>query len=107
MENNSSQNNGKGPNNIPPPPQKEEMYLPIKFWLDLITHMDKKTQVLCENYGHGKIGFTIKVHRNLITDIEFTDDIRVKSLIEALGPRAVQEKQPEQSPQPKQSEPVK
>lgn len=88
MENNLNQNNGA----VPPPPPKQEFYLPTKFWLDVLTHLDSKMRILCEDYGHGKIGLTIKVHKSKITEVEFNDDIRIRSLIEALGPKAVQDK---------------
>jgi hypothetical protein len=92
MEKDSSQNNTPQPNGTlpPPPPKKDELYVSANFWLEILTHMDKKIRVLCEDYGYGKVGLTIKVHKEKIMEVEFDDNVRIRGLIEKAGNRAWQ-----------------
>ena len=74
----------------PPPPLKEELYVPASFWLEILSHMDRKIRALCEEFGYGEIGLTIRVHKEKIMEVKFTDEVRIRGLVEKAGSRAWQ-----------------
>ena len=77
---------------VPIPPTRQ-LYLPLPFWLDVISYLDKKAELALTGSGHGIITMTIKMHKGKIHEIMFGEELRVRDVIEKVGPKGVSEKQ--------------
>jgi len=60
------------------PPPKVNLYGGIDYWSKILVTLDKKLQVICENYGFGELGLTIVIHNGKIMYSLFSDKIKVK-----------------------------
>ena len=67
---------------VPMPTGKVNLYLPITFWSEILVHIDRKTEMLEKNYGYGKINVCLTVHDGKITDVIFTDEVRIRGLVD-------------------------
>lgn len=83
---------------IPTPPiGHPPLTLPLSFWLEVISYLDKRIDTLHNSSGHGELQVTLKMFKGRITEVNFSEDIRVRGLIEKIdGPTA--------SPNPHQEE---
>ena len=59
-------------------PPKVNLYGGIDYWSKILVTMDKKLQVICENYGFGELGLTIVIHNGKIMYSLFSDKIKIK-----------------------------
>ena len=61
-------------------PKKPEYvpYLPMEFWSQIITTLDKKTRDVANVYGYGKISTTFTIYNGKIKDVVFNDEVRVR-----------------------------
>lgn len=57
---------------------KVNLYGGINYWSKILVTMDKKLQVICENYGYGELGLTIIIHNGKIVYSLFKDEIKIK-----------------------------
>jgi hypothetical protein len=71
-------------NKIPSPPVKKILYLPIEFWSQLLSILDRKTQALCESGGYGKIDLRLVIQEGRVINIYFTDEVVAKELTNIL-----------------------
>ena len=72
-------------NNIPIPPPKTVLYLPTEFWTSVMIQMDEKIRIVARDFGYGKLSLTLPVYNGKLTDVIFTDEIRIKGLIDRIG----------------------
>lgn len=70
---------------IPMPPVKADFKYPMSFWSEIVMHLDKKAQVISDDYGWGKINLTLIIQGGKVTQVVFNDEIRVSKLEEKLG----------------------
>lgn len=75
-------------------PDKVKLYLPIEFWSEIMIHLDKKAEMLAQEYGYGRINLSLAIHEGKVKDVIFTDEIRIRGIVEKTGrkgdPRSVQ-----------------
>lgn len=57
---------------------KEETYLPIAFWSQIIKTMDTKAQSISQVYGYGKITMEFVVFNGNVKDVIFNDEVRIR-----------------------------
>jgi len=57
---------------------KVKLYGGIAYWSKILVTMDKKLQMICENYGFGELGLTIVIHNGKIMYSLFSDKIKIK-----------------------------
>lgn len=57
-------------------------YLPTKFWVEVMTFLDRKVQIISDDYGYGKIIMTVQIADNKVKDVIFNDEVRMRSLVE-------------------------
>ena len=69
---------------IPPPPPVTP-YVPIEFWSDVLINLDKRVKIVAEDFGYGEVGLIIKIHKEKILEVKFTDEIRVRNIIAKAG----------------------
>lgn len=62
----------------------KKLFLPADFWSSVLATLDMKAQVIAEDYGYGKLNLTLIFHRGKVSEIYFTDEIRVKGILEKL-----------------------
>lgn len=91
MEN---QNNTKVP--MPPVRENKPLFMPLEFWLNLISYLDKRVEIVAVNSGYGVLEMSIKLQRGKIFEVEFQEKIRLRELLEQAGnrgtPKPVDEK---------------
>ncbi len=75
-------NNTKMP---PLPPRK--LFVPIEFWSEIMLNLDKRVEVVTNDFGFGEIGLIIKIHKEKVMEVEFSDKIRVRNIISKAGIR--------------------
>lgn len=68
-----------------PPIEKAELFVPIAFWSEVLVHLDSKIETICKHYGFGKVEMTIKIHKDKIMEVSFSDEIRIRGLVEKAG----------------------
>lgn len=73
---------------IPPPPPIVP-YVPIEFWSDVLINLDKRVKTVIEDFGYGEVGLVIKIHKEKILEVKFTDEIRVRNIISKAGDKGV------------------
>lgn len=71
-------------NKIPSPPVKKVLYLPIEFWSQLLSILDRKAQSFCEAGGYGKIDLRLVIQDGRVVNIYFTDEVVAKELTNIL-----------------------
>lgn len=69
---------------VPMPPTKTNFRYPIEFWSEIVMHLDKKAQIIADDYGWGKINLTLIIQGGKVTQVVFNDEIRVSKLEEKL-----------------------
>ena len=57
---------------------KVNLYGGIDYWSKILVTMDKKLEVICQNYGFGELGLTIVIHNGNIMYSIFSDKIKIK-----------------------------
>lgn len=60
----------------------KKLFLPVDFWSSILATLDMKAQTISEGYGYGKLGLTLIFHRGKVSEVYFTDEIRVKGILE-------------------------
>ena len=55
-------------------------YLPVEFWSQIITTLDKKTRDISKVYGYGKISTTFTIYNGKIKDVVFNDEVRIRNI---------------------------
>lgn len=75
--------------------KQSNLYLPVNFWVFILSALDAKTQNLCEQGGFGEIRLTLKVHRGKVAEIYFTDEMRARGIIEGYEAQEEAEKKKE------------
>jgi hypothetical protein len=62
--------------------KKVNLHLPLSFWSEILMTIDRKVQTICENYGYGKVGMSVIIHKGKVIDVVFDDEIRVRGLVD-------------------------
>lgn len=57
---------------------KVKLFGGIDYWSKVIITLDKKLEMISQNYGFGEIGLTIIIHNGKIMYSLFTDEIKIK-----------------------------
>ena len=65
---------------IPTPPVKKPLYLPVTFWAELLSILDKKVQSISEINGSGKISFEVVISKGIVSNIYFQDKVLATEL---------------------------
>lgn len=79
-----------------PPLGKPPLYLPLEFWLEAISYLDKRVEMVANGSGHGTLTVTIKLHKGRVHEVDFGEQIRVREIIEKTGNRG--NPNPQQTP---------
>ena len=62
--------------------EKVKLFLPITFWTEIVTTLDRKIETLCEVYGYGKISLGVTIKEGTVQSVSFNDDVTVRGLVE-------------------------
>jgi len=60
--------------------EKVKLYVPIEFWTNILMTLDKKVEVISQQYGYGKVNLQLTIQNGCITQTIFTDEVIVRSL---------------------------
>ena len=74
------------------PPAKQELFLPLAFWLELISNLDKRLEMLAKTSGYGMVVMDIKLQGGEVFEVAIEEKTRIRDA-------AAKAKQP---PPPKQ-----
>jgi hypothetical protein len=66
-------------------PLPQPLFVPIEFWSEIMLNLDKRVKVVTEDFGYGEVGLIIKIHKEKILEVKFTDEIRVRGIIAKAG----------------------
>jgi len=70
---------------IPTPPMRGPLYVPIDFWLEIISYADKRVESIAVGSGYGSIEMSLKIHKGKIHEVNFGEHIRVRDIIGKSG----------------------
>ena len=73
---------------VPMPPTKP-LFMPLDFWLNLISYLDKRVEIVSLGSGYGTLEMSIKLQRGKIFEVEFEEKIRLRDVLEKAGHRGV------------------
>lgn len=62
-------------------PEKVKLYGGINYWSKILVALDKKLELICQQYGYGEIGLTIVIHNGKIMYTMFKDEIKIKEAV--------------------------
>lgn len=69
---------------MPPSPQ-QTLFLPLPFWLELISNLDKRVEILCSESGYGIVAMDIKLQNGKVFEVGIEEKTRVRSVVEKAG----------------------
>lgn len=84
-----------------PPTAHSPLFVSLTFWLEVIAYLDKRVEMLSNSSGHGQLQVTLKMFKGHITEVNFSEDVRVRGLIEKIdgsigNPNPMQETKPKE-----------
>lgn len=71
--------------NIPPPPPTSQLFLPLPFWLEIISNLDKRVEILCSGSGYGVVAMDIKLQDGKVFEVGIEEKTRIRSVVEKAG----------------------
>lgn len=72
---------------MPPVQESKPLFMPLDFWLNLISYLDKRVEIVAVNSGYGVLEMSIKLQRGKIHEVEFQEKIRLREALEKAGNR--------------------
>lgn len=58
--------------------EKKKLFMDEEFWYPILEALDEKIKIVCTNFGYGQVQVTFVIRQNMVLDVMYADEIRVR-----------------------------
>lgn len=66
-------------------PPTQALFLPIAFWLEIISNLDKRVEIMCNESGYGVVAMDIKLQNGKVFEVGIEEKTRIRGVAEKAG----------------------